>query len=200
MMTKRQKELVEFLRGYIDDHGYAPTLDEIGRHFGLASLATVHKHLRNLEHKGFIKRLANHSRAMELSPTVRGARAVTVPLLGRVAAGTPIEPVEEQEAVAIPEDMVGRGETYALRVRGNSMVDEGILDGDLIVVESYVRAESGAMVVALVRGEATVKRLYRERGGRIRLQPANDRVAPMICRAEDVEIRGIVIAVLRRYR
>jgi repressor LexA len=96
--------------------------------------------------------------------------------------------------------MVGRGETFALRVRGNSLVDEAILDGDLIVVESYVRAENGAMVVALVRGEATVKRLYRERGGRVRLQPANDRVAPMICRAEDVEIRGIVIAVLRRYR
>lgn len=200
MMTKRQKQLVDFLRDYIDDHGYAPTLDEIGRHFGLASLATVHKHLRNLEEKGFIKRLANHSRAMELSPTVRGARAVMVPLAGRVAAGTPIEPVEDQEMIAIPEDLIGRGETYALRVRGTSMVGEGILDGDIIVVESYVRPENGATVVAVVRGEATVKKLYRERGGRIRLQPANDRLAPMICRAEDVEVRGIVIAVLRRYR
>jgi len=199
MITRRQKEMLDYLRGYIGQHGYAPTLDEIGRHFSLASLATVHKHLQNLERKGRIRRLANHSRALELTPEPGLARAVQVPLLGRVAAGTPIEAVEVPETVTLPEELLGRGETFALRVRGDSMIGEGILDGDLIVVESRSEAENGATVVALVRGEATVKKLKRERG-RIRLLPANDRLAPIVARPDEVEIRGIVIAVLRRYR
>jgi repressor LexA len=199
MITKRQKEMLDFLGDYIAEHGYAPTLEEIGRHFSLASLATVHKHLSNLERKGRIRRLANHSRAMELVPEPGVGRAVEVPLLGRVAAGTPIEPVETRETVMLPEALLGRGETFALRVRGDSMVGEGILDGDLVVVESRADAPSGATVVALVRGEATVKKLQRERG-RVRLVPANERVAPIVARADEVEIRGVVIAVLRRYR
>src|SRR5207249_3311767 len=173
MLTKRQKELLDFLRAYIAEHGYAPTLDEIGRHFALGSLATVHKHLTNLERKGRIRRLANHSRALELT--------------------------EVPETVTLPEELLGRGETFALRVRGDSMIGEGILDGDLIVVESRPDAENGATVVALVRGEATVKKLYRERG-RVRLVPANEKLAPIVARPADVEIRGLVIAVLRRYR
>jgi repressor LexA len=199
MVTKRQKQLLDYLRSYIADHGYAPTLEEIGRHFGLSSLATVHKHLHNLEQKGRIKRLANHSRALELA-TEATARAVEVPLLGRVAAGAPIEAVENRETVVLPEELLGRGETFALRVRGDSMVDEGILDGDLIVVESRADAPNGATVVALVRGDATVKKLQREKGGRIRLVPANEKIAPIVARASDVEIRGVVVAVLRRYR
>jgi repressor LexA len=199
MITKRQKELLDYLRGYIDAHGYAPTLDEIGRHFSLASLATVHKHLTNLERKGRIRRHANQSRALELVPDPKVGRAVNVPLLGRVAAGTPIEPVETPETVTLPEELLGRGETFALRVRGDSMVGEGILDGDLVVVESRQSAENGTTVVALVRGEATVKKVYRERG-RVRLVAANERMPPIIARADDVQIRGVVIAVLRRYR
>lgn len=199
MMTRRQKEMFDYLRGYIAENGYAPTLEEIGRHFELASLATVHKHLQNLERKGVIRRLPNQSRALELATAADG-RAVVVPLLGRVAAGTPIEPVEEPETVTLPEELLGRGETFALRVRGDSMIDEGILDGDLVVVESRADALDGATVVALVRGEATVKKLYRERDGRIRLMPANERFAPIVTPADDVEIRGEVIAVLRRYR
>jgi repressor LexA len=199
MVTRRQKELLDYLRGYIDAHGYAPTLDEIGKHFALASLATVHKHLQNLERKGRIRRLANHSRALELVSESDNGRATKIALLGRVAAGTPIEPVETAETVTIPEEMLGRGETFALRVRGDSMVNEGILDGDLVVVESRPEADNGATVVALVRGEATVKKLYRERR-KIRLVPANDKLAPMVVPAEDVEVRGVVIAVLRRYR
>jgi repressor LexA len=199
MITKRQKEMLDYLRDYIVEHGYAPTLEEIGRHFSLASLATVHKHLSNLERKGRIRRLANHSRAMELVPEPSAGRAVEVPLLGRVAAGTPIEPVEALETVMLPEGLLGRGETFALRVRGDSMVGEGILNGDLVVVESRADAPNGATVVALVRGEATVKKLHRERG-RVRLVPANERVAPIVARADEVEIRGVVIAVLRRYR
>src|SRR5213596_2951801 len=168
MLTKRQKELLDFLRAYIAEHGYAPTLDEIGRHFALGSLATVHKHLTNLERKGRIRRLANHSRALELTEAPAAGAAVAVPLLGRVAAGAPIEAVEVPETVTLPEELLGRGETFALRVLGDSMIGEGILDGDLIVVESRPDAENGAAVVALVRGEATVKKLYRERG-RVRL-------------------------------
>src|SRR6058998_3045288 len=199
MITRRQKELLDYLRSYIGEHGYAPTLEEIGRQFSLSSLATVHKHLHNLQKKGRIRRLPNHSRALEVVPDPEIARAVQVPLLGEVAAGTPIEAIETPETVALPEEMLGRGETFVLRVRGDSMIGEGILDGDLIVVESRPEAENGATVVALVRGEATVKKLYRERG-RVRLVPANEKFAPIVARAADVEIRGVVIAVLRRYR
>ena len=199
MITKRQKELLDYVRGYIAKNGYAPTLEEIGRHFSLASLATVHKHLTNLERKGRIRRHANQSRALEVVPDPTVGRAVQVPLLGRVAAGTPIEAVETPETVTLPEELLGRGETFALRVRGDSMIGDGILDGDLVVVESRPTADNGSTVVALVRGDATVKKIYRERG-RVRLMPANDRVPPIVARAADVEIRGVVIAVLRRYR
>ena len=199
MITKRQKELLDYVRGYIAKNGYAPTLEEIGRHFSLASLATVHKHLTNLERKGRIRRHANQSRALEVVPDPTVGRAVQVPLLGRVAAGTPIEPVETPETVTLPEELLGRGETFALRVRGDSMIGDGILDGDLVVVESRPTADNGSTVVALVRGDATVKRIYRERG-RVRLVAANERVAPIVARADEVQIRGVVIAVLRRYR
>jgi len=199
MITKRQKELLDYVRGYIAKNGYAPTLEEIGRHFSLASLATVHKHLTNLERKGRIRRHANQSRALEVVPDPTIGRAVQVPLLGRVAAGTPIEAVETPETVTLPEELLGRGETFALRVRGDSMIGDGILDGDLVVVESRPTADNGSTVVALVRGDATVKKIYRERG-RVRLVAANERVAPIVARADEVQIRGVVIAVLRRYR
>jgi repressor LexA len=198
-VTKRQKQLLDHLRRYIAEHGYAPTLDEIGRHFGLASVATVHKHLRNLEQKGLVRRAPHRSRALELAPSLSAPAAVAVPLLGRVAAGAPIEPVETPEEVVLPEELLGRGDTFALRVRGDSMVDEGILDGDVVVVEAQAHAENGATVVALVRGLATLKKLYRQRG-RIRLQPANRRLTPIVARADEVQVRGVVVAVLRRYR
>lgn len=199
MLTKRQKELLDYLEAYIAEHGYAPTLEEIGRNFSLGSLATVHKHLQNLERKGHIRRLPNRSRALEVTPRGGEGAAVQVPLLGRVAAGTPLEPVEVPESVTLPEEMLGRGETFALRVQGDSMVDDGILDGDVVVVESRSNVENGATVVALVRGEATLKRFFRERG-RVKLVPANERLAPIVAPAEDVEVRGEVVALLRRYR
>ncbi|HEY2388100.1 MAG TPA: transcriptional repressor LexA [Candidatus Binatia bacterium] len=199
MLTKRQKELVDYLDGYIAKQGYAPTLEEIGGHFGLSSLATIHKHLTNLEKKGLIRRKWNRSRALEVVKKERRAAAVELPLLGRVAAGAPIEALEDPDTVAVPEELIGRGETFVLRVRGQSMVKEGILDGDYIVVESRAQADNGDTVVALVRGDATVKRFYREKAGMVRLQPANDAMAPIIARATDVEIRGIVVAVMRKY-
>jgi len=200
MLTKRQKELLDYLTGYIGEHGYAPTLEEIGRNFALGSLATVHKHLQNLERKGHIRRLPNRSRALEVTPRDGTRSTVQVPLLGRVAAGIPLEPVEVPESVALPEELLGRGDTFALRVQGDSMKDDGILDGDVVVIESRATVENGATVVALVRGEATLKRFFRAERGKVRLMPANERIAPILAAAEDVEVRGEVVALLRRYR
>ena len=198
-LTKRQREILDFLSEFIQQHGYAPSLEEIGRRFGLSSLATVHKHLTNLQDKGFIKRAWNRSRSVELVPTRVGARAVDLPLLGNVAAGEPIEAVVSAETVAVPEDLVGKRDTYALRVRGNSMIDEQIKDGDIVIVEDRKTADNGEMVIALLHGlEVTLKKFYRE-NGHVRLQPANETLQPLIVNAHEVQIQGVVIGVMRRY-
>ena len=200
-LTRKQKQMWDYLQEYIVANGYAPTLEEIGAHFGLSSLATVHKHLTNLEHKGVIARKWNLSRAIELTPPQPVSQAIALPLLGRVAAGVPIEAIEvAKEALSVPAEFVRRPhQTFALQVKGRSMVDEGILDGDFIVVEQQPTAESGETVVAVVNGEATVKKFHRERGGRIRLQPANSEMKPLYVREKDLEVRGVVVAVLRKY-
>lgn len=199
-LTRRQKEILDFLGRYLDKHGYAPTIEEIGEHFGLRSLATVHKHLTNLQEKGFIKRAWNRSRALELVPSEVKVRAVELPLLGRVAAGTPIEAITATETIFVPEDMVGRKETYVLQVKGDSMIDEQIRDGDYVIVESRRSARDGEMVIALLADDkVTLKKLYREAGGRVRLQPANARLKPMILDAQDLRVQGVVIGVLRKY-
>jgi repressor LexA len=199
-LTRRQKQILDFVSRHIDKRGYAPTLEEIGAHFELSSLATVHKHLVNLQAKGVIKRENNRSRALELVPARASARAVEVPLLGRVAAGLPIEAVQASETISIPEDMLGRGETYVLQVRGDSMIDEQIRDGDYVIVDGRRTARDGEMVIALLDSErATLKKLYREKGGMVRLQPANARMAPIVVHPSSLEIQGVVIGVLRRY-
>jgi len=199
-LTRRQKEILDFLGGYIGEHGYAPTIEEIGHHFGLSSLATVHKHLTNLQEKGLIKRAWNRSRALELVPTEVTVRAVELPLLGRVAAGTPIEAVQASETIFVPEDMVGRRDTYVLQVKGDSMIDEQIRDGDYVIVENRKVARDGEMVIALLQGEnVTLKKLYREGGGKVRLQPANARMKPLLVDQDDLRIQGVVIGVLRKY-
>ena len=198
-LTKRQREILDYLNEFIEQHGYAPSLEEIGRRFGLSSLATVHKHLTNLQDKGFIRRAWNRSRSVELVPTRMGGRALDLPLLGYVAAGAPIEAVVSNETVTVPEDLVGTRDTYALRVRGNSMIDEQIRDGDLVVVEDRQTAQNGEMVIALLEGaEVTLKKFYRE-NGHIRLQPANDAVAPIIVKGDEVKVQGVVVGVMRRY-
>ncbi|MCK6556103.1 transcriptional repressor LexA [Candidatus Binatia bacterium] len=199
ILTKRQKELYDYLGDYIARQGYAPTLEEIGEHFKLASLATVHKHLCNLEEKGLIRRRWNFSRAIELVPQQKPRAAVELPMLGYVAAGRPIEAVEVSDRFTVPEEFVRRQNTFALRVRGDSMVDEGILDGDYIVVEERATAENGETVVAIVNGEATVKKFYRERGDRVRLVPANANMTPLVLKQKDVTVRGVVVAVMRKY-
>jgi repressor LexA len=199
-LTPRQKEILDYLGRHIDKKGYAPTIEEIGEHFGLSSLATVHKHLTNLQEKGLIKREWNRSRALELIPTRVTVKAVEVPLMGRVAAGTPIEAVQSTETIFVPEDMLGRRETYVLQVKGDSMIEEQIRDGDYVIVEDRTTARDGEMVIALLEGEnVTLKKLFREGGGKVRLQPANSRMKPIFVDQDDVRVQGVVIGVLRKY-
>lgn len=200
-LTRRQREIYDFIRSFVAERGYSPSLEEIGEAFGLSSVATVHKHVHHLVEKGYVRKSWNRSRSVE--PVERAAPAapsVALPLLGTVAAGAPIEAVEVHETLEVPAGLVPRGrDCFALRVRGDSMIEEHIRDGDCVVVESRPDARDGETVVALVRGEdATLKKLYR-RGSRIRLQPANASLAPLDLPAEDVEVRGVVRGLVRRY-
>jgi repressor LexA len=199
-LTKRQREILDFLNGYGEANGFAPSFEEIAVHFNYNSLATVHEHLSNLERKGYIKRAYNESRAIEILPSDVFPRAVDLPLLGSVAAGAPIEEMTTNETVSVPESFVGRGSHYVLRVKGNSMIDEQIRDGDYVVVKERSAADNGEMVIALVDGQAaTVKRFFKERDGRVRLQPANEQLSPMFYKDADLAIKGVVVGVLRRY-
>jgi repressor LexA len=198
-LTKRQREILSYVEGFIESEGYSPSFEEIAAFFGYSSLATVHEHLSNLERKGYLRKNYNKSRSLELVPA-EGTLSIELPLLGSVAAGLPIEAVQEQETLSVPHDMLRAGSNYVLRVKGSSMVDEQIRDGDYIVVNSRQTADNGEMVVALVGGDsATVKKFFRERDGRIRLQPANPEMQPMFYREDEVQIQGIVIAVIRKY-
>jgi repressor LexA len=200
-LTKRQREILSYLQSYTEENGYAPSFEEIARHFNYNSLATVHEHLTNLERKGYIKRAYNESRAIEILPSEVFPRAVDLRLYGTVAAGSPIEAVAGSERIAVPEEFARRrGEHYVLKVRGNSMIDEQIRDGDFVIVNERKSADNGEMVIALLNGHsATLKRFYRERDGRIRLQPANDTVPPLYVHENDVLIQGVVVGVIRRY-
>jgi len=198
-LTKRQREILDYLQEFIQQNGYAPSLEEIGRRFGLSSLATVHKHLTNLQDKGVIRRSWNRSRSVELLSARVGQRAMELPLLGYVAAGAPIEAIATNETIAVPEDLVGRRETYVLRVKGDSMIDEHIRHGDFVIVEDRKTAENGEMVIALVGGaDATLKKFYRD-NGRVRLQPANPAMSPILLDPSQVQIQGVVIGVMRKY-
>ena len=200
-LTKRQKEILDYIGGFIGSKGYAPSFEEIAESFGYSSLATVHEHLSNLERKGYIRKSYNESRSLELTSPDAGPPSVELPLLGAVAAGLPIEAVQDSETIAVPPDMVRKKkDNYVLRVEGNSMIDEQIRDGDYIVVQAQQTAEDGQMVVALVGGDsATVKKLYREAGGRVRLQPANASMRPIFADARDVRVQGVVVGVIRKY-
>ena len=198
-LTKRQKQLIDYLNNYISEHGYAPTLSEVGQYFGLSSLATVHKHLHNLEQKGFIKRQHNHSRALEVSAADKSHRG-RLKLLGQVAAGAPIEAVEGNETISVPDDFIRRDNTFCLRVKGDSMIEDGIRDGDYIIVEGRDSADNGETVVALIGNEATVKKFFREPGGQVRLQPANAAMDPIMVTEGDLAIRGVVVGLMRHYR
>jgi repressor LexA len=197
-LTKRQKEIFDFIRDHVEEQGYAPSLAEIGSRFELSSVATVHKHVQNLVEKGLLKKTWNRSRSIELIDPPAAA-AVQVPLLGSVAAGTPIEAVATSDSVAVPATLVEGRQCYALRVAGSSMIDEHILDGDVVILEARKEPRAGEPVVALIRREeVTLKRFY-PAGPLVRLVPANSELAPMEFPAEDVELQGVVVGLLRRY-
>ena len=197
-LTKRQKEIYDYVRDFLEREGYAPSLEEIGEHFGLSSVATVHKHIQNLSEKGLLRKAWNRSRSIEVIDQSEPA-SLQIPLLGTVAAGAPIEAVTTPDSIDVPQEMVGGRDCYALRVRGDSMIEDHILDGDVVVVESRRAAHNGETVVALIeREEATLKR-FQQDGGKVRLIPANPRLRPMEFPAEAVEVQGVVVGLLRRF-
>ena len=200
VLTPRQREIYDYLCRFTEANGYAPTIAEIRAHFNLSSPATVHHLLSTLEREGLIRRIPHASRGIEIVKQEHKEETCEIPLLGAVAAGQPIEAILSQEIVSIPPDMLGRGRTFALKVRGDSMIEEHITDGDFVIVESRQTAENGQTVVALIDGsDATVKRFYREKN-QIRLEAANPQYEPIIIKPPDrVRIQGIVIGLLRKY-
>lgn len=207
-LTKRQKELLDFVGGFLEDKGYSPSYEEIAEGLELASLATVHKHILALESKHYLKRGFNQSRSLEISPKYyeeqrqHGQRITArteVPLLGRIAAGAPVEAIVGHETLNF-SDFAGDPDTYALKVRGESMIEDHICDGDYVLIERSSEARDGDIVVALVDGtETTLKRFYREGGDRVRLQPANSSMAPIYVSRASLQIQGKLLAVLRKY-
>jgi len=205
-LTKRQKQVLDFIAGFVEENRYCPSYEEIAKGLELASLATVHKHISILESKNYLKRGFNQSRSLEITAKYMSElqRAKPpqseIPMRGRIAAGMPLEAVEQTETLNLA-DYIGGASTYALEVRGNSMIEDHICDGDVVLLEKVNEAKDGDIVVALVAGtEATLKRIYREPGDQIRLQPANAALEPIIVPAADVQVQGRLLAVLRKYR
>ena len=206
-LTRRQKEVMDFLSTFIVEHGYSPSYEEIASGLRLASLATVHKHIQALEAKQYVRRSYNRSRSLEVGDrysseeTARRPRAPnhTVPLLGRIAAGSPVEAIPNPEPLYF-SDFLSNDRTFALEVRGESMIEDHICDGDYVLIEKTSEVHNGDIVVALVGGsEATLKRYYAEPDGRIRLQPANASMAPIYVDPAQLEIQGRVLAIMRKY-
>lgn len=202
-LTKRQKQVVDFIANFIAENGYSPSYEEIARGLQLASLATVHKHISALEAKNYLKRGFNQSRSLEVNPKYLEEQrrpGMELPLLGRIAAGAPVEAIEERATLSFAE-FVCNPNTFALEVRGNSMIDDHICDGDVILLERIAEVRDGDIVVALVAGsDATLKRFYRETGDVVRLQPANESLQPIMVAAGDVQVQGRLLAVLRKYK
>lgn len=207
-LTKRQKEVIDFIAEYIHTHGYSPSYEEIGKALDLASLATVHKHISALEQKQYLLRSYNQSRSLELAPRYfqelsrsmnMNESTLSIPLLGQIAAGVPVETPAMPDCLIL-SDFLRNENLYALRVRGESMIDDHICDGDYVLVERAAHVKDGDIVVALIEGmETTLKRFFSDGGGRARLQPANSDMRPINVSLEDLEIQGRVLAVLRRY-
>ncbi|MBF0495025.1 MAG: transcriptional repressor LexA [Deltaproteobacteria bacterium] len=197
-LTPAQERVYRFLQDYIKQHEYTPSYEEIRRNFGYKSLNSVYKHLKQLERRGYLASpWGNQKRVLELVPLKLGA--VSIPFLGVVAAGTPIEAPEIPESIEVPETFLGGGLNFALKVRGESMIDEGIKDGDVLIITKQNHADNGQTVVAMVVGEATVKKYYRQ-GSQIELRPANTKMKPLFKSEEDVAIIGLVVGLLRHYR
>jgi repressor LexA len=199
-LTKRQKEILDFVSGFIDVNGYSPSMEEIAGYFHFASLNAVFKHLEALESRGHLHRDANRARSIQLSPS-ETAGVKVLPLLGHIAAGQPIEAVSVPETLQIPEYFLPRrGDYYVLQVKGESMIDEHIQDGDYVVVESRPAANPGDTVVALIDDESVTLKKYFPEGDTVRLQPANESLSPLILDSMRVKIQGVVVSVMRKYQ
>jgi repressor LexA len=197
-ITRRQKEVLDFLSGFTQKNGYSPSYEEIASGLGLSSLATVHKHVTNLQNKGLLQRAHNRSRSIDVLPARSKKGSDRLPLMGRIAAGQPVEAIETAESISL-SDIIGNREVFALEVRGDSMRDEHIVSGDYVLVERTRTAREGEIIVALVDGsDATLKRFYRE-GSMVRLQPSNTEMSPIYAPAASVSIQGKVLGVLRKY-
>jgi repressor LexA len=199
-LTEKQKAFLGYISRYVEDWGRSPSFEEICSHFGFTSYNTVTTYLKTLERKGYIRlpRKKNQKRAIEVISPVE-TRRLEFPLLGRVAAGRPIEVVEEVDAIEIPPSMLGKGDHFVLQVKGDSMKEDGILDGDFIVVRKQPTAENGQTVVALINNQATVKKYY-QREGRVELRPAHTGMEPLIISKGDLRIEGRVVGVMRHYK
>lgn len=199
-LTKRQKEILDFITDFMTRHGYSPSMEEIAENFQFASLNAVFKHLEALEVRGYLHRDANRARSIELSSEkVSGTQ--TLPLLGFVAAGRPIEAVSTPETLQVPEDFLpGRGSYYVLRVQGESMIEEHIENGDYVIVEARETATNGEMVIALVDGENVTLKKFFLQGSQVRLQPANRELEPILLDGSKVKVQGVVVGIMRKYR
>jgi len=199
-VTRRQKEVLDFLTDFTRRNEYSPSYEEIARGLGLKSLATVHKHITNLANKGLLQRSHNRSRSIDvLPPRGRVRSAERLPLVGKIAAGLPVEANEAADTISF-SDFVGNREAFALQVRGDSMRDEHIVDGDYVLVERTSVAREGEIVVALVQGsETTLKRYYIE-GSTVRLQPSNSEMDPIFVPLSQVSIQGKVLGLMRKYQ
>jgi repressor LexA len=206
-LTKRQKQVLDFIADFVERNGYSPSYEELAAGLDLASLATVHKHIQALQSKQYLNRSFNHSRSLEVTPKYLAERQAyshpsggdSVPLLGRIAAGAPVEAIEGRDTLSFSDFATDPG-TFALQVRGESMIDDHICDGDFVLIEKTSEARNGDVVVALVDGnESTLKRFYDE-GDTVRLQPANSTMQPIRVPKANLQIQGRLLAVLRKYK
>lgn len=205
-LTRRQKEVLDYLAEFIEKNGYSPSYEEIAEGLSLSSLATIHKHISSLESKGYLRRSYNQSRSLEISQHYlkevqrrTAAPGLSVPLMGQIAAGMPVDAAENAEVLHF-SDFAGNEGTFALQVRGESMIEDHICPGDFVLIEKTASVRDGETVVALVEGvETTLKRFFREPGGMVRLQPANATMEPIRVPADNVDVQGRLIAVLRKY-
>ncbi len=199
-LTKKQRMVLDYIRLFLSEQGHAPSYEEIARGLGLSSPSTIHAHVENLRQKGYLKKRWNANRSIDLSEPVDMPHTTEeLPLVGRIAAGSPIEAIEDRESIAVPAHLVGRHDTYVLLVKGDSMREDHVLDGDYVIVERRDTASDGEMVVALIRnGEATLKKFHRI-GRKIRLEPANPAYEAMIFDESEVMVQGVVIGLLRKY-
>jgi len=199
MLTKRQKQILDYIQKFIKEKGYSPSLDEARKHFRLSSRSTIHQHLNALEEKGHLRRLNNKNRGLELVSREKSSELIKIPVLGTIAAGEPIEAIEDKETIKVQKNLLSKsGKHYALKVRGNSMINEGIFDGDTVVIRRQPTAENGETIVALINGdEVTLKKIYKEKN-RYRLQPANPNLKPIF--TKELVVQGKVVSVIRNYK